>query len=438
MRRSTASAMPGDVCRPNAAATAGYVASSSVTVDRSTNSTPSGKAACAARAASMASRVLPLPPTPVSVTSRCVSEFDGDCVQLPAATDERGPGLRQAIAPRLRGPQRRELRPQRRRRELVHAFLAVEPAQAVFAEVDPLVRRCERRDRARPDDLLAVRGVAQPRGPDHLGTEVVAVALVRRAGVQSHAHPQRADSRPFGFVQRALCRARRRDRGVGVVEHRHDRVAAVLHDTSAGGGNGFTQQCVVLGERVRHRLRVRFPQRRMALDVGEEKGRGRARRCSDGPRTAHAAEATAGRTRPRLRRSSCARTHPFPMNIQPRDIAIATGMGERDHRASESPRHHVTVFLRRSRRFGQARSGIARPRRHPRPTRSRRCLCRRPRVPPRPAGRSARAAGHNVRPPRRPHPGAALRGGQSRFLLVRKVVICRRSRAEAIALPPSD
>ncbi len=127
----------------------------------------------------------------------------------------------------------------------------------------------------------------RPRGPDDLGTEVVAVALVRRAGVQSHAHPQRADSRPFGFVQRALCRARRRDRGVGVVEHRHDRVAAVLHDTSAGVGNGITQQCVVLGERVRHRLRVRFPQRRMALDVGEEKGRGRARRCSDGPRTAH-------------------------------------------------------------------------------------------------------------------------------------------------------
>ena len=55
-------------------------------------------------------------------------QFDGDCVQLPAATDERRPGLRQAIAPRLRGPQRRELRPQRRRRELVHVFLAVEPA----------------------------------------------------------------------------------------------------------------------------------------------------------------------------------------------------------------------------------------------------------------------------------------------------------------------
>ena len=66
-------------------------------------------------------------------------QFDGDCVQFPAASDERRPGLRQAIAPRLRSPQRRELRPQCRRRELVHAFFSVEPAQAVFAEIDPLV-----------------------------------------------------------------------------------------------------------------------------------------------------------------------------------------------------------------------------------------------------------------------------------------------------------
>ena len=132
-------------------------------------------------------------------------QFDGDCVQLPAPTDERRPGLGQAIASRLRRPQRRELRPQRRCRELVHAFLAVEPAQAVFAEIDPFVRRRERRDHARPDDLLPMRGVAQARGSDHLRTEVVAVALVRRAGVQSHAHPQRADSRPLGLAQRALC-----------------------------------------------------------------------------------------------------------------------------------------------------------------------------------------------------------------------------------------
>ena len=98
-----------------------------------------------------------------------------------------------------------------------------------------------------------------------------------------------------------------------------------------------------VGEHVRHRLGVRFPQRRMALDVGEEKGRGRARRCSDGPRTAHARRLPPDeldRARVTVGRRASGLT--LPDDHPAKAIALATGIASvitvrRNRRGTMSP-----------------------------------------------------------------------------------------------------
>ena len=104
MRRSTGSAAPGGACRPNAAATALYVTSASVTVEQVDELGAVGE-----RRLRRSRRLDGEPSLPTASDSREGYEpvrvqFDGDCVHFPAAADERRPGLRQAIAPRLRSP----------------------------------------------------------------------------------------------------------------------------------------------------------------------------------------------------------------------------------------------------------------------------------------------------------------------------------------------
>ena len=84
--------MPGASRTPSAWAIAGRTRAGSRSGARSTKTTPSGNAGAAARAASIASRVLPTPPGPVSVTRRWARQEIDDL----AAPRRRGRGARSA------------------------------------------------------------------------------------------------------------------------------------------------------------------------------------------------------------------------------------------------------------------------------------------------------------------------------------------------------
>ena len=68
--------LPGRRAMPSTAATASGTAAGSVTAANSKNHTPSGNSSANRAATSIASRVLPTPPTPVNVTNRRVRTAD--------------------------------------------------------------------------------------------------------------------------------------------------------------------------------------------------------------------------------------------------------------------------------------------------------------------------------------------------------------------------
>ena len=66
---------------------------------RSTHHTPSGNSATAARATSTASRVLPHPAAPASVTQPVLAQQNLQGVEQPGAADQPTPPVRQAMKP---------------------------------------------------------------------------------------------------------------------------------------------------------------------------------------------------------------------------------------------------------------------------------------------------------------------------------------------------
>jgi hypothetical protein len=95
--------------------------------------------------------------------------------------------------------------------------------------------------------------------------------------VQPHPRPQRSRQLPCLGQQRALRRerggkrvGRPREGGVHVV-------AGHLHDLAAVGANRLAQERVVTRQPGAHQLGALFPQRGLALQVGEQE-RHRARR----------------------------------------------------------------------------------------------------------------------------------------------------------------
>ncbi len=80
--------LPGCWVMPSTAATASGTAAGSVTAASSKSHTPSGNSSVSCAATSSASRVLPTPPTPVKVTSRCARSAVFDLTDLRIAPDE--------------------------------------------------------------------------------------------------------------------------------------------------------------------------------------------------------------------------------------------------------------------------------------------------------------------------------------------------------------
>ncbi len=125
--------------------------------------------------------------------------------------------------------------------------------------------------------LTAVTSREKARDTVERRAEIVAVAHFDRAGVKRHAHAQLRSFGPRLAMERAL-RFECRGKSVGRrVERRAEGVPARLEDVAVVIVDAVAQQRIVARERSAHRIGVRFPQPRAALDVGEEQRDGAGR-----------------------------------------------------------------------------------------------------------------------------------------------------------------
>ena len=237
----------------------------------------------------MASRVLPLPPGPVSVTSRtsASSRRLANRPELGVAADERGCLGREVVRPEVEGRQRRELGRQPRMGELEEALRPPEVLQSMLPEVaqrgavrEPALD--EAGGRVGQQDLAAVTGRHDPRRPVHRGPEEVPAARLDLAGVDPHPHPDRA-RRPATSARTA--RAERRVAAVtapaGTAKTAISPSPVVLTTSPPDSAIADRMMASCRSRADRIRLRVRLPQAGAALDVREQErqrlvaGRGR-------------------------------------------------------------------------------------------------------------------------------------------------------------------
>jgi hypothetical protein len=110
----------------------------------------------------------------------------------------------------------------------------------------------------------------EPRRAVQYRAEVVAAALVRGTGVQSHAGPQRAHGPPLLSFECDLrldrCgHGRRRGR-----KHGMKSVTGALDHDAAVSGHSVGEQLVVARQRDLHFIGLLFPQLGRALEIGEQ------------------------------------------------------------------------------------------------------------------------------------------------------------------------
>jgi hypothetical protein len=103
-------------------------------------------------------------------------------------------------------------------------------------------------------------------------SEIVAVPLVGRAGVDRHPHAQPTDGREVGGLERPLRVEGRTGRGFGPGERRAERVADGPEHVPAVRRDGGPHEPVVKTHGLLHRRSVAIPPLRASFDVAEEKG----------------------------------------------------------------------------------------------------------------------------------------------------------------------
>ena len=153
-----------------------------------------------------------MPPGPVRVSSRTESSARRSAIvrQLRLPAHERGRLVRKPAAAARGCDQRREAGRQRRMGELEDALGAAESLQLVLAHVlqGGAVRQLvgdERSGGRRQQHLAAMAGGHDARGPVEGRTEVVALALGRLAGVQTHPDAERSGLAPRLAHEVLLC-----------------------------------------------------------------------------------------------------------------------------------------------------------------------------------------------------------------------------------------
>ena len=230
-------------------------------------------AALARFAASSASRVLPIPASPTTqhdvraaATRRVHRRLQRRQLALApddtivARRDRRGHRLQLPVASETGAAYRPDVQRSIEAPELPFAEVGhLEPGRQVVAD--------EYGRRLRHQHLPAPRRGHDPGGAIGPRPEVVVGGRGGRRRVQADAAAQR---HPAG--EPALTLDGRADRCDRVGEHRHETVTGVFDNFAPGRGDRRPDDPVVLGEFGTHRVRLAFPARRGALDVGEQEG----------------------------------------------------------------------------------------------------------------------------------------------------------------------
>ena len=118
--------------------------------------------------------------------------------------------------------------------------------------------------------LSAVRRAHDSRRAVDRAAEIVAVALLCRAGMETAAHPERQAAVPGDRGHPALQGERGRHRGAGIAEHRVQAIPDHLHQHAAVRRDGLAAEPVVPRQRLGHQRRLGLPQPGAAFNVGEE------------------------------------------------------------------------------------------------------------------------------------------------------------------------
>ena len=189
----------------------------------------------------MASRVLPVPPGPVRVSSRVSGLVSSEttCGEFVLAAEEGGGG--DGKGEPVERPERWVLCGS----ELVDAFGCVEVFEAVVAEVLQLHVTVEQLGGvAGEDDLAAVRGAHDAGGAVDVDPEVVGRIQRRLAGVDPDPDPDRA------AVQSVHRLADRHDGLLGALERVEERVALGVDLVAGVAGARLAHDPPVLGQSV--------------------------------------------------------------------------------------------------------------------------------------------------------------------------------------------
>ena len=228
------------------------------------------------RPTSSANRVLPMPPTPVSVTTRrrprCPT-IDSRSSDRPTEHPDRGESCRRdAFA--VRGGRGR-LRTHSTRDGTAGPARSRPAARG--HQDPPIVEppRSPPRPPAWPNSpgsACPVRRVHHTSGAIDGRTEVVAIAFVSLPGVKSHSHAQRQPVRPRSPGEGGLRLDGDSDRVLGPRKHDSEAVPAGREDVTTMRDDRRSQDLVMRDERRTHRVRVLFPSRRRPLDIREEEG----------------------------------------------------------------------------------------------------------------------------------------------------------------------
>jgi hypothetical protein len=198
---------------------------------------------------------------------------------LGIAADERGGLHRQPAGEVVERRQRREARLEARSHELEDLLRAADVLEPELAEVAQRggLREAIRHQRGRrggQEDLAAMRGGHQARGPIDRRAEEVILALLRLAGMHGHPDAERARRRPGLGGEGELGADTRLHRGCRGREHREGTVARGLDQPSAGVLDALAEDGIVARERGRHRGGLLLPQARAAGDVREQEREG--------------------------------------------------------------------------------------------------------------------------------------------------------------------
>ena len=236
-----------------------------------TKKTLSKPSSCSSEATSIASRVFPLPPGPVSVSKRvsgCRRSATTSETSVDRPTNElvgRGREWLLVVAPRGGGKDFVA--------ELEEPHRMPDVLEAMFAEIDH-ARFDELAGGLRDQDLPTRRDGADSRCAMHVDADVALVGQLGLAGVQPHAHPQGP------IRERALRVERGGDRVRRCGEGREECVALGVDFHARMRLERFAQPTAMFGEHAGIAGAEGFQQSCRALDIAEQQGDGPSRQLS--------------------------------------------------------------------------------------------------------------------------------------------------------------